>query len=105
MNCSACGKEFDGNEIVTFAWLQEHAPEVARWHTPKTLFEGKLLPKDEWPDTEYTCGTICPHCGHPNDAPGFVEGDDVPHQGPDGEWYCATRYMPPRQVYHIGSIA
>lgn len=104
LKCSSCGKEYRGDETFTFRWLREHTPEVARRCTPKTLFERKPLREDQWDETEYKCGTICPHCGHANDAPGFAEGDDVPHKCPDGEIICATRYMPPAQVYHLGAV-
>lgn len=84
--CSACGEAFDGNEIVTLAWLRSHTPDAARFH------------RNEPAETRFSCGTICPHCGHANDAPGLVEADCVPHVCDDGMVVCAFRYIPPQPV-------
>jgi hypothetical protein len=81
-----CGNVFRGDEIVTADWLRVHAPYHARFL------------RDAPADKEYSCGTICPQCGKAHDAPGFVEGDDIPFQDTDGTWVCATRDMPPHLV-------
>lgn len=97
--CSKCGKQYDGkHHTVTYDWLQANAPKVIV-RTPHTLMTDRELPRGEWSGVEYTCGTVCPHCGHADDAPGFAEGDDVPFQDADGMWISATRYIPPQQVY------
>jgi len=87
MECTNCGERYGGDWIVTLGWLREKNPEVAE------TYHG-------WPDDrEMHCGTICPHCGYANDAPGYVPGDEIPQQDEDGSWFCATRYMPPSIIY------
>ena len=90
MECTSCGKSYDGDDMFTLGWLRRHNEVVAEG------FVG-------WPsDRKMQCGTICPHCGHANDAPGYSPGDEIPQQDTDGTWHCASRYIPPRLIKSIG---
>lgn len=102
MICGRCQKSFDGDESVTLGWLREHAPEAARFLKAKNTFTGEEWSEAKAPIARFDCVTICPHCGHANDAPGFVEGDDIPHTCEDGTVICATRYIPPTQEINSG---
>jgi len=91
MECSSCHQCFQGDDVFTLGWVREHNPDTVR-HLSERLSD------------DYLCraGTICPHCGYANDAPGYAPGDEIPRQDKNGEWFCATRYIPPRVIMSVG---